>query len=97
MLWFLLSSDGCLPLKRYRIGSHSVHKAGCFASSSLVLMAWRILGEPLVFSLLWKPEESGSNMRAELASESEGSRHRVKVPFFPVLFMWLPPEGVAQV
>jgi hypothetical protein len=87
--WLLSSNSGCLTL--------TILNAGYFGSSNLVLKARRILGELLVFSLLWVPEEVGFNIGEEPASESEGSRHAVKVSFSHVLLCGSPPEGAAHV
>lgn len=88
-VWFLSSNSGCLTL--------IVLNAGCFGSSNLVLKAWRILGELLIFSLPWKAEEVVSNFSEEPASESEGSQQAVKVSFSNVLLCGPPPEGAAHV
>lgn len=91
-MWFLQSSNGCLTQERLGIGCQRVHTPGCSGSFQTAAKgleeSWGAAG----LQAALKPEKVGSNIREELASESEGSRQTEKGSFFLVLLCGLPPE-----
>lgn len=86
LTWSAKPTKGHLTLGRPRILSTRL----LFCSPNPALKAWRVPGEPLVFSLYWKPEEAGSETsKGKLwwqRRSSEGvqtSRQKPKLPLQP--------------
>lgn len=50
--------------------SFLVHELGYLSSPNMVLIAWKMAGEPLVFSTQWTPKETGSNIHQLISSST---------------------------
>lgn len=53
--------------RNWGCGSYSASKTGCLSSADLVLKAWEIHGESLVFCLHWNVEEAGDGCSQGMA------------------------------
>lgn len=78
--------------------SFIVHESGYLSSPNMVLIAWKMAGELLVFSTQWNPKEHCSNIHQLISSSKwRPRRQRSKVVLLPVLYIEAVSEGATHI
>lgn len=78
--------------------SFLVHELGYLSSPNMVLIAWKMAGELLVFSTQWNPKECCFNIHQLISSSKlRPRRQRSKVVLLPALYTEVISEGATHI